>query len=402
MPAIDFDHVDAAIRPQDDLFRHVNGTWLRTATIAPDRSSAGGFVDLADQAEKDVLAIVSDLADDDLTTDAGKVAALYRSFMDEATADALGSTPLHPVFNAINGIDGPAALARHLGWSLRHGLSPLVHLWEEADPGEPSRYAVFASQGGLGLPDEAYYRLDEHAEIRAAYLAHLERVFDLAGFFDAAEQAQAVLALETEIASHHWDVVRNRDLRAMYNPTTLADAVQATPDFDWHAFLQGAEIPADKLAELIVAQPSFLEGVAPLLVSAPLDAWRSWARWKAIAGLSGYLSADFVAASFDFYERLLRGNEQQRPRWKRGVAFVEGAMGEAVGRLYVEKHFKPSAKAAMDELVANLLAAYKDSIEQLDWMTDRDLRAEALDKLAAFTPKIGYPTASGVTTRGWP
>ena len=388
--AIAHANADPSVRPQDDLFRHVNGTWLATAKIDPDKSSAGGFMDLRDAAEQDVLDIIESLPASAPDTDEGRIGALYRSFMDEDRIEALGATPLHPVFNAIAAIDSPSALARHLGWSLRHGLSPLVALYEESDPGDPERYAAFTSQAGLGLPDETYYRLDEHAEIREQYLAHLRRVFELAGFFDAEEQAQAVLALETQIAAHHWDRVRLRDLRAMYNPTSLADLRAASPDFDWDAYLEGAEIPADILGDLIVAQPSFIEGVAPLLASAPLDTWRSWARWKAISGLSGYLSSDFVDARFDFYERILSGNEEQRPRWKRGVALVEGVLGEAVGRLYVAEHFQPEKKAAMDELVGNLLAAYRVSIEKLDWMTD-ETRAEALHKLEKFTPKIGYP-----------
>ncbi|MBB1508673.1 M13 family metallopeptidase [Tessaracoccus sp. MC1756] len=389
-PAIDFEHSDPAVRPQDDLFRHVNGTWLRTATIEPDQSSAGGFVDLRNAAELDVRAIVEEQQQSDPTSDEGRIAALYASSMDTDRIEALGIEPVRPILDTIDAIDSPVALARHLGWSLRHGLSPLVHLYEESDPGDPSRYAVFASQGGLGLPDEAYYRLEEHGEIREKYLAHLTRVFELAGFELPEQQAQAVLAVETEIASHHWDRVRCRDLRAMYNPTSLEDVISATPGFDWDAFLEGAEIPRGKLAELIVSQPSFLEGVAPVLVSAPLDTWRSWARWKALSGLSAYLSEDFVEARFDFYEKTLAGNEEQRPRWKRGLALVEGVLGEAVGRLYVERHFKPEAKAAMDELVGNLMRAYANSITKLTWMTE-ETRAEALRKLSKFTPKIGYP-----------
>ncbi|MBB1512389.1 peptidase M13 [Tessaracoccus sp. MC1627] len=388
--AIAFEHFDHAVRPQTDLFRHVNGTWLRSAPIAPDRSSAGGFVDLVEQAEKDVLTLVSELPQGDVTTDEGKVAALYAAFMDVERVESLGAAPLAPLFASIDAIDTPVAMARHLGWSLRHGLSPLVHLYEESDPGDPTRYAVFTSQGGLGLPDEAYYRQDEHAEIREQYLAHVTRVLALAGFDDAATQAQAVLDLETAIAAHHWDRVRCRDLRAMYNPTAYDDMVAASPGFDWAAFIDGAGIPAGKLAEVILAQPSFLEGIAPLLSSTPLDAWRSWARWKAISGLSPYLSSDFVEARFDFYERTLNGNEEQRPRWKRAIGFVEGVVGEAVGRAYVERHFRPEAKQAMDVLVGNLMAAYRGSIERLAWMTD-ETRTEALRKLEQFTPKVGYP-----------
>lgn len=389
--AIDFANADPTVRPQDDLFRHVNGTWLATAKIDPDQSSAGGFIDLRDRSEADVHALIEEQPLGDPTTDAGRIAALYASFMDEARVEELGAAPLAPIFQAIGAIDSPSALARHLGWSLRHGLSPLVALYEEVDPGDPTHYTAFLTQTGLGLPDESYYRLDEHAEIRAKYLAHLTRVFGLAGFEDAAEQAATVLDLETRIAAHHWDRVRLRDLKASYNPTAYGEVVAQSPGFDWEAYLEGAELPRDRFDVLVVSQPSFIAGIAPLVADAPLDAWRSWARWKAISALSGYLSSPFVDARFDFYEKTLSGNEEQRPRWKRGVSFVEAVVGEAVGQSYVARHFQSEKKEAMEKLVATLLEAYRDSITKLGWMTE-ETRAEALRKLSKFTPKIGYPT----------
>ncbi|MBK7821883.1 MAG: peptidase M13 [Tessaracoccus sp.] len=387
--AIEFAHADTSLRPQDDLFRFMNGAWLRTAQIEPDQSSAGGFVDLHNAAERDVRDLIEACAPGG-ADDEGRIAALYGSFMDADRVEELGAAPLAPIFAAIDAVDSPGALARHLGWSLRHGLSPLIHLAEEADPGDPTRYAAFLDQSGLGLPDEAYYRLDEHAEIREKYRAHLARVFALAGFDDSDSQAEAVFDVETRIAAHHWDRVRLRDLRAMYNPMTLADVVALSPGFDWDAYLDGAGIERTTLDQLIVSQPSFVEGAAPLLTELPLEAWRSWARWKAISGLSGYLSSPFVDARFDFYEKTLSGNEEQRPRWKRGVALVEGVLGEAVGRAYVARHFQPEKKEAMDRLVGRLLEAYRNSIEKLSWMTE-ETREEALRKLAQFTPKIGYP-----------
>ena len=387
---IDFSHVDRSVRPQDDLFRHVNGTWLATTAIDPDKSSAGGFMDLRDQAEADVLALIEGLEPTDDNTDEAKIARLYRSFMADGTVEALGATPLAPLFELVDAIDSPSALARHLGWSLRSGLSPLVALYEEADPGNPERYAGFTSQAGLGLPDEAYYRLDEHAAIREEYLKHLARVFTLAGFADAQSQAETVLDLETRIAAHHWDRVRLRDLRAMFNPMSFEDLQKLSVGFDWDAYLEGAGIDAATLSEVIVSQPSFVEGVAALVSDEPVAAWRSWARWKVMSGLSAYLSHDFVDARFDFYEKTLSGNEEQRPRWKRGVALVEGVLGEAIGRMYVATHFQPEKKLAMDKLVRNLLDAYRESIRTLGWMTE-PTREEALRKLSLFTPKIGYP-----------
>ncbi|MCC2592158.1 peptidase M13 [Tessaracoccus sp. OS52] len=389
--ALNFDHFDPSIRPQDDLFRHANGTWLRTVEIDPDKSVAGGFTDLRDVSERQVQEIIVELDADDPDSEAGKIAALYASFMDTERVEALGATPLHPILDKISDITGVEDLSRHLGWNLRNGFSSLIAFGEESDPGNPQRYVMFAEQAGLGLPDEAYYREDKHAETRQAYRAHLQTVFELAGFSDAVEQAEAVFELETEIAAHHWDKVRRRDLRQMYNPMTWAEFTATAVGIDWDEFAAGAHLPLDKVADVVACQPSFDEAAGDLVTSQPLEAWKSWARWKAIAGLSPYLSQDFVDARFDFYEKTLQGTEELRPRWKRGVALVEGAIGEAVGKVYVERHFPPAAKEAMDELVANLLEAYRRSIEKLGWMTDAT-RAEALDKLSKFKPKVAYPS----------
>ncbi|PIE21741.1 MAG: peptidase M13 [Arachnia propionica] len=389
MPGLNLDYVDPAFSPVDDLFRHVNGGWLATAEIAADRSSAGASVELSDNAEAHVREIIESLSVD-VTTESGKVAALYRCFLDEASAEELGVAGLQPILQRIDAIDDTAALAEYLGWALRHGLPGLVDLDQEADPGEPSHSILFSSQDGLGLPDEAYYRDDEHAEIRQAYREHLRRMFELAGRSDAQQQADWTFELETKIAFHHWDRVRARDLRQAYNPMAWDEFTATAPGFDWDAFLAAAQIPAAKAAKLVITQPSFMTGAADLVATAPMEHWRAWARWKAIAGLARLLSSDFVEATFDFYGRTLQGTQELRPRWKRAVSFAEDAMGEAVGKLYVERHFPPEAKQAMDKLVANLLAAYHDSISALDWMTD-ETRAEALAKLAKFTPKIGYP-----------
>ena len=388
--AFDFSLFDRSTRPQDDLFRHANGAWLDTVRIDADKSTAGAFVDLHDAAERDVRDIITEIEEPDPTTEGGKIAALYSSFMNEERVDRLGASPLVPFLERIDGISDAADLSRHLGWSLRHGFSSLIAFGEESDPGDPGRYVMFAEQAGIGLPDEEYYRDDAHAEIRAAYRTHLVRVFELAGLDDAEGQAARAYDLEAEIASHHWDKVRTRDLREMYNPMTWDEFTGLAAGIDWAAFSEGAELPPEKVADIVAAQPSFDQAAGQLVATHDLESWKSWARWKAIAALSAFLSADFVEARFDFYERILQGIEELRPRWKRGVALVEGAMGEAVGRIYVERHFPPAAKEAMDVLVANLLAAYRTSIEQLDWMTDAT-RREALDKLSKFRPKIGYP-----------
>jgi putative endopeptidase len=251
---------------------------------------------------------------------------------------------------------------------------------------------VFLEQGGIGLPDESYYREAKFADIRDAYRTHLERMLGMAEIADASAAAQRIFDLETEIAAHHWDNVRCRDSVATYNPMTWDDTRALAGD---HAELLGRwltalDVPAASFAEVVVRQPSFLEGLAPLLDADRLDAWRNWLQWQVIRASAPYLHAEVVNANFDFYGKTLTGTPELRARWKRGVSIVEGAMGEAIGKVYVERHFPGDAKVAMDDLVANLVEAYRQSITSLEWMTDAT-RERALDKLGKFTPKIGYP-----------
>ena len=391
MTGLDFSHRDDEVRLVDDLFRHFHGRWLATAQIDPDKSSAGSFIDLRDDAEANVRAIVEGIRNAEPVSEEAKIAQLYTSFMDEQKVEALGAEPLRPLLEAIEGITDGASLASYLGDAARRGLLSLVHFGEETDPGDPSRYVLFIAQSGLGLPDEEYYRLEEHAEIRDAYRAHVERMLALGGVSDAADQAEAVLALETKIAAQHWDKVRCRDIVAMFNPKSWEELQGFAPGFAWERFRDAAGIPVEKLEYVVVEQPSFVEALASLVEEEPADAWRAWARWHVISSVAPYLSSQFVEANFDFYGRTLSGTEELRPRWKRGIAFVEGVIGEAIGKLYVAKHFKPEAKAAMDALVGNLIKAYDQSIRELTWMSETT-KEQALEKLRGFTPKIGYPS----------
>ena len=380
-----------SVRPQDDLYRHTNGTWLATAQIDADKASAGAFVDLRDASEAAVRDIITSMDGElDPTTEAGKIAALYADFMDEAAVEAAGAGPLAPLLARVDSIDSVDALLRHWGWSERHGVRHLLGLDVDADPGDPKRYVLFVGQSGIGLPDEEYYRDDQYASIREAYVAHIERTLTLAGRENAADEAQRVMELETQIAACHWDKVTTRDMRKMYNPQSWGEFTATSPSLPWDAFLQGMELEASRLGTLVNAQPSFFTEAAALVTEERLDDWRAWARWKATSSLSSFLSSEFVDARFDFYERTLMGVEQLRDRWKRGVAFIEGTLGEAIGKIYVERHFPPAAKERMDTLVSNLLEAYRQSISSIDWMTE-ETRTQALDKLSKFRPKIGYP-----------
>ncbi len=385
---------DGAVRVQDDLYRHVNGAWIATAEIPPDRARSGAFLDLVDGAEAAVRSIVERAREAEPGTEARAVGDLYRSFLAEDEVEARGAAPLTEPLALVAATDSVGAVLATLGTLERSGSGSLFRLFVDNDPGDPERYLVFVEQGGLGLPDERYYREDDFAQHRTAYLEFLRTMYALAGIDDAAARADRVLALETEIAGTHWDAVATRDVQATYNPTSWADLVagagEGGPLLD--AWAAGLGAPIGALDTVVIREPGFVSGVLGLLTHDRLDAWRDWLAIRVIRPLAPYLSSAFVDAHFAFTGTALTGAPEVKARWKRGVALVEGAMGEAVGRLYVEEHFPPVAKVRMDVLVANLVAAYRASITSLDWMGD-ETRARALHKLGAFTPKIGYPAA---------
>jgi len=375
--------LDPAIRPADDLFRHVNGRWLKTARIADDRSSAGGFVQLSDEAELAIREIVTELAGAEPGTDAAKIEELYGSFLDVERVNALGLEPLAPILAEIDRIASIDDLLDYFARSSRRGTGAPFAFDVDADPGDPARYALFLGQAGIGLPDEEYYRLEQHAAIREAYRDHLDRTMLMAQISGSA--AGLILELETEVAAQHWDKVRTRDLAAQYNPMALSE-LDAT-GLPWSRLLDVMGIAAESV---IVMQPSFVEALPRLLDDARLEQWKLWAKWAAVSLLSPYLPEAMAQARFDFYGTVLQGTPVMRERWKRGIGLVERFLGEAVGKLYVERHFSPVAKQRMDDLVSHLIQAYRISIAGLEWMTDAT-RAEALNKLDRFTPKIGYP-----------
>jgi len=389
---IETDELDAGVRPQDDLFRHANGSWIERTEIPSDKARYGSFYMLAEEAEKAVHAIIEEATTAEPGTEQRKFGDLYSSFMDEARIEQLGWSAIASDLEAAAAPTDIPSFVAALGRLERAGVGGFVQAFVDNDPGDPERYLVFLEQGGIGLPDESYFREDTFADIRDAYRAHLERMFGLASIPDAAAAAQRVFDLETEIAAQHWDKVRCRDSVATYNPMTWDAAAGLAGDRTalLNGWLDALDVPASSFAEVVVRQPSFLEGLAPLLSDDRLDAWRDWLRWQVIRSSSPYLHGEVVAANFDFYGSKLTGTPELRARWKRGVAVTEGALGEAIGRVYVERHFPGGAKVAMDDLVANLVEAYRRSITDLEWMTD-ETRAKALDKLSKFTPKIGYP-----------
>ncbi|ROQ37162.1 putative endopeptidase [Frondihabitans sp. PhB188] len=384
------DALDPATRPQDDLFRHVNGTWIRETEIPEDKARWGSFYLLAEAAEQAVRDIIDESQEAEPGSEARKVGDLFASFLDEDRAEELGATPIQPLLASVDDVTDVAALLQAVGRFELQGVSGFAQLFVDNDPGNPERYMVFLEQAGLGLPDESYYRDEKFTSIRTAYEAFVASQLERAGFDQAAERAARVVALETAIASHHWDNVATRESEKTYNLLPWSDAAALAEGVDLSIWRDAVGAPAGVFDEIVVRQPSFVTGLATLLVDDQLDAWRDWLRWQIVRSFAAYLSSGFVKANFEFYGKTLTGTPVQRARWKRGVSLVEGAMGEAVGRIYVERNFQPEAKVAMDVLVANLVEAYRQSITGLAWMTD-ETRTRALDKLDKFTPKIGFP-----------
>ncbi|WP_435741832.1 M13 family metallopeptidase [Nocardioides sp. SYSU DS0663] len=383
------------IRPQDDLFGHVNGRWLDETEIPSDRSSWGPFVQLADAAEEHVREIIETLAARAAEGEAGdedarKIGDLYASFMDTDAIDRRGLRPIKALLDAVEGLRDVRDLAAFLGEFERVGGHGLFGSYVDTDDRRSDRYLFHLVQGGLGLPDESYYRDEKFADIRDAYVGYLERMFGLGEHPDPGAAARTVLEIDTRLAKGHWERAETRDVQRTYNLRTLAELKQLCPSFDWDAYVTNLGGDEQTLAEVCVRQPSFFEHLSTVLDEVPLEDWRAWLLSHVLRSSAPYLPEAFVETNFDFYGRTLNGTPELRARWKRGVAFVEGAIGEAVGKEYVARHFPPTSKALMDDLVANLLAAYRESISRLDWMTE-ETKERAYEKLATFRPKIGYP-----------
>jgi putative endopeptidase len=392
---IDLSHVDSGARPQDDLFGHVNGRWLAEHQIPPDRATDGAFRTLFDRAEEQVRDLITGAADSNPQpgTDEQRIGDLYASFMAEDTVARVGLAPLHEELESIDSAHDAVALAAVVGRLQRTGVGGGAGAYVDTDSKDSTRYLVHVNQSGLGLPDESYYRDEQHAEILAAYPRHIAAMFALvyggsAG--DHADTAARIVALESKLAAAHWDVVKRRDADLTYNLRRFSDLYEQAPGFDWSGWVHGLGSSPDAVAELVVRQPDYLTAFAALWTSEDIEDWKRWLRWRLIHARALLLTDDLVAEDFAFYGRTLSGTEQIRDRWKRGVSLVENLMGDAVGRLYVERHFPPGAKARIDVLVDNLRKAYRVSIESLDWMTP-ETRQRALAKLDKFVAKIGYP-----------
>jgi endothelin-converting enzyme/putative endopeptidase len=390
---IELANMDMSVRPQDDFFRYVNGTWLETTEIPADRTSSGVFMDLRDKAREDVRAIIEDLSASEgleAGTDEQKVADLYNSYMDTDRLEELGMSPLAGELERIGAITDKDELSAYFAHARMHGIRNPLILYVSIDEKDSTRYAPYMWQAGLGLPDRDYYfREDERSvELREAYVAHIEKMFELAGFEDPAGSAERLMALETELASHHWTNVENRDSDKRYNLFAMDELGSLGSGLNWRAFFSTAGFEGEK--DIIINQPSYIEGFNQVFAATSLDDWKTYLKWNLLNSLAEFLDSKFEEQDFDFYGRTLEGQQEMRPRWQRGANIVSRAIGEVIGKVYVSRHFKPEAKERITELVENLRAAYGEAIAELDWMT-AETKEAALVKLERFTPKVGYP-----------
>ena len=384
---LDLSHQDLTVRPQDDLYRHFNGEWLKSAVIPADRAADGAFVTLRIQSEARVREIIESATGSDEAT---KISNIYASFMAADAVNAKGCSPIADELAEVDAITSLKDFISTLAKLEARGLSGIFGSFIYADMKDASTHIMYISQGGISLPDEAYYREEQYADIRTTYVEHVAHMFSLAGVAHGADLAAKVMALETSIAKHHWDKVKGREANLTYNKMDRDEVKALLSLFDWDLYLAAGDIPTVVLDSVIVRQPSFFEGLNSILASFDVDAWKAWLKWNIISGAAPYLSDELVDENFAFFGKTLSGTPELRERWKRAVTMIEGSLGEAVGKVYVHKHFPAEAKARMEALVANLIEAYRVSINDLAWMSP-DTKVKALEKLGKFRPKIGYP-----------
>ncbi|HEY8265369.1 MAG TPA: M13 family metallopeptidase [Steroidobacteraceae bacterium] len=383
--------MDKNVRPQDDLFRFVNGTWLANTPFPAEYASAGVGIMLFEKAQADVQAILLEAAaaGDKATPDMQRLGAMYTSFMDEKAVEARGIEPLKPLFAEITAIDGPKALATFFGRALGRSISVPIGAYVYPD-GRNSAYNVaYFDQDGLGMPNRDYYLKteDTYVEFRKKYVDYLAKLLTLAGQADGPARAVKILDLETKLATDQWTPVQNRDPVATYNKHSLESVATLAPDFDWNAWFAASGLPP---GDFIIRQPSYSTALGKHVNGTDLAVWKDYLTVRTIGAYARLLPAAFVEASFEFNSHTLRGTETLRPRWKRGVQETDNAMGEAIGAAYVARHFPPEAKARMLTLVNNLLAEFDRGIDRLDWMS-APTKAEAHTKLKKINVKIAYP-----------
>ena len=389
---IDTTNFDRRVRPQDDFFKFVNGSWLTRTAIPADASSWGAFNELTEKSRTAIHGILEDAAKSNAPagSEQRKIGDFYTSYMDSARVEKLGIAPLEPELATIAKLNSTKQLPETFAHFARLGIQSPFTVGVGADPKASSVNIVQVGQSGLGLPDRDYYLRNDAAiaKTRDAYVAYITKLLTLAKQPDPAGAAKRILALETSIATPQWDRAKSRDRNLSYNKMTVAQLAAETPSYDWNAYLKAASLSGAK--DAIVRQPDYVKAMNDVIAKTPASTWREYLTFKLLDRYANELPAAYVEARFAFRDSTLSGQQQMSPRWKRASSEVEGAMGEAAGKLYVQKYFPPAAKARMDQLVKNILAAYRVGIDSLEWMSPATKKA-AQDKLAHFTVKIAYP-----------
>jgi endothelin-converting enzyme/putative endopeptidase len=381
------------IRPQDNFYRYVNGGWMNRNEIPGDKTAIGSFYDLRDKADEDVKIIIENLATTEglkAGSDEQKVADLFRSFMDSEQRNSKGIKPIQSILAAIDNLRNKRDLAEFFGKYSSAGINNPLALYISVDAKNSSSYAIHIWQNGLNLPDKDYYFNDAErfVDLRSGYVKHIENMYGLAGLNNGQSAAKNIMALETNLAKFHWTRVESRDSEKRYNKFATNNLDSLTSKFNWPVFL-AAEGVADQ-KDIIINQPDFIEGFGKVFDETSLETWKQYLTFNTLSTFSSYLTADLDNENFDFFSKQLSGRQEQRPQWKRGVSVVNSNLGEVIGKVYVTHHFTPQAKSRMSTLVENLRSAYGASIDDLAWMSDNTKKAAHV-KLAAFTPKIGYP-----------
>jgi predicted metalloendopeptidase len=388
------DNIDKTVRPQDNFYRYVNGGWIKRSEIPNDKTAIGSFYDLRDEADSNVKVIIEELAKRQhliAGSDEQKVGDLFNSYMNMEIRNKAGIAPLQSIIDAIDNLKTKQDIAQFFGQYQAIGITTPFAFYISVDAKDSNNYATHIWQGGLGLPDKDYYFNEEErfVKLRQGYLAHIEKMFDLASFPKGSDSAKTIMSMETKLAKHHWTRVQSRDSEKRYNKFAVTDLSNSvTNHFDWVTYLDALGVSQQK--DLIVNQPDYVSGFGNLFAETSVSDWQTYLRFHMLSAFAPYLTAELDQENFNFFSKQLNGRKEQRPQWKRGVATVNANLGEVIGKVYVAKHFVPQAKLRMSELVENLRNAYGNSIDELEWMSE-DTKKSAHIKLAAFTPKIGYP-----------
>lgn len=389
-----FDAADLSpdIRPQDDFYAYVNARWIESTDIPPEWSRYGTMQIVYERTEQQIKTIVQEAAENSAPSDENtrKIGELYSSFMATQRIEALELTPLENQLNLIDELETHADIIQFFGEALAFGITVPVNFYIDADASNPDRALVYFWQDGLGLPDRDYYLSDSPklTEIRDKYQTHIENLLALAGWSESMD-AQSIIAIEQQLAENQWSRVQNRDREKIYrNQYSLADTKTLSPNFDWNAFLAAGGFGAPDT--MVIAQTEYFSALSDIIPSISVSDWRDYLRLNTLRAFAPYLNEAIVSENFDFQRRILRGQESIRPRWKRGIRLANQALGEVVGEVYVERHFPPESRQRINVMIENLRAAFSESIDSLEWMSD-DTKSAARRKLELFNAKIGYP-----------